>query len=387
MPSTRRQFLAATAVSVGLAGCLSAQQPAGELQNVDGRWPMDGRDAGHTRRADGAPTDPETVWTRDFGGVRSTGAPAVSGGRLYVPADAVTDESRSRHRLYALSAATGETRWHVPLRVDLNGSPAVSGDRIVVSGRRSLERGRVVCFQSRYGEEQWLLDVDARLTAPPTVDDGVVYVPDWRGTVHAVGVANGSVLWSRRVGGDDGGRTFTEAAALHDGTLYLGSQSGNTGVVALDADTGEMEWRVSTGAVTGGPVVDDGLVLVQSHSLLLALGTDGAERWTVNLVEDRAEPLAVDDEHVYVPAGETLRAITRDGEESWRDDEFDGRVGYPTVAGNSVLALGAGRIRSLAAASGDEKWSTTVDGASEVIVTPEGLFLPTSGGRVAALGE
>lgn len=386
MPSTRRRFIAATAASAGLAGCLSEYRAAGELGSVDGRWPMDGRDAGHTRRADDGPADPETVWEQEFDDVRSAGTPALAGGRLYVPADAVTDQSRSRHRLYALSAATGETRWQVPLRIELNGTPAVSGDRIVVSGKRSLERGRVVCFQSRYGEEEWLLDVDARLTAPPTVDDGVVYVPDWSGTVHAVGVTSGSVLWSRRVDADGGGRTFTEAAAVHDGTVYLGSQSGNTGVVALDADTGEELWRVSTGAVTGGPVVDDGLVLVQSHSLVTALGTDGTERWSFNVVAAGTGPMAVDEQHVYVPTGEALYAVSRNGEESWRDEPAGGQIGPPTVAGDSVLRRTDAGVASLGAADGEVEWAADTDGTGQVVVAPGGMFL-SDDGRVVALGE
>jgi len=278
-------------------------------------------------------------------------------------------------------------RWQVPLRIDLNGSPAISGDRIVVSGTRSLERGRVVCFQSRYGKEEWLLDVDARLTAPPTVDDGVVYVPDWSGTVYAVGVTSGSVLWSRQVDADSGGREFTSAAAVHDGTVYLGSQSGNTGVVALDANTGEEQWRVSTDAVTGGPVVDDDLVIVQTHGLVTALETDGTERWAFNLVGDRPGPVAVDGEHVYVSGGEMLYAMTRDGKESWRNEAFDGRIGAPTAAGDSVLATDDDQIRSLSATNGDEDWSTAADRVGELIVAPEAMFISGASGRVTALGK
>lgn len=388
MPSpTRRQFLAATAVSAGLAGCLGERRPDGELDAVDGRWPMAGRDAGHTRHTEAAPVDPDTVWVRELDGVRATETPALAGDQLYVPADAITDESRSRHRLYALAATTGETRWHTPLRFDVNGSPAISGDRIVLSGKRSLERGRVVCFQSRIGDEEWLFDVDARLTAPPTIDDGVVYVPDWSGTVHALGVTGGSVLWSRQVEMGQDGTSFTEPVAVDDDTLYLGSSAGSTGVVALNADTGEKQWHVSTGAVTSGPVVHDGLVVVQSHSLLVALGTDGSRRWSFNLVEQNDGSIAVDDRHVYVASREALVAITRDGEESWRYRASDGEVGSPTVAGDSVVFSSGGKIRSLSTANGDEEWSTAADGGGEVIATPDALFISASGERVAGLGE
>jgi len=216
---------------------------------------MVGRNAGHTRRVAAGPTNPETVWTSELDQVRGAGTPAVSNGQLYVPVDAISDTARHRYRIHALSAATGDERWQVPLRSEPNAPPAVSGDHIVVTAQRALEQGRIVCFQTRYGNEDWLVDIDAKLTAAPTIASGIVYVPDWRGRVHALSISDGSVRWSQHVDADSGGRTFTEPAAVLDETLYLGAQSGKTGVVALDATTGDTVEKKSTQAVTGGPVV------------------------------------------------------------------------------------------------------------------------------------
>jgi outer membrane protein assembly factor BamB len=389
MPSTRRQFLATSAVSVGLAGCLDRGLPEGAFDRVDGQWQMDGRDAAHTRRVEAGPTDPSTVWGRELDGVRAVGTPALSGGRLYGPADAVTPESRSLHRLYSLDAATGDTHWWVPLRIDLVGTPAVSGDRIVVSGKRSLEAGRVVCFRARYGEENWLYDVDARLTAPPTVHDGVVYVPDWSGTVHALSVTDGSVLWSSRVGNTDGrgSMTFTEPVAVDGDAVYVGSNAGVTGIVALDADSGAELWRAPADSVTGGPIVSDDLLVVRSHGLLLAYGTDGRRRWEYNLVDGISQPMAVDGDHVYAAGRETLYAIDRDGKRSWAYDAPDAGVGSPTVAGDSVVLRGTDRLTALSVGTGEKQWSATPAGRGEAVVTPEALFVEAGDGRLLALGE
>lgn len=352
MPSTRREVVAALGAGTALSGCLTAESPDGDLGTVGGEWAMDGRDAGHTRRVDGQPSDPEQVWRRELDGVRATGTPSLADGRLYVPADAASDDSRYRHRLHSLDAATGETRWQAPLRVDLNGAPAVSPDRITVTGTRSVETGRIVCFHPRYGEEEWLYDADARLTAAPTVAEGVVYVGDHDGRVHALGAVKGNVRWSRRV--DEGVRRFANAAAVADGTVYLGSRSGTTGVVALDAKNGGEEWHASTGSVTGGPVVHDGLVVVESHGLVTAFDTDGDERWSFNVPGDRFGPMAADDDHVYVPRRDALVAIDRRGERSWAYGPPDGEIGTPTVAGDSVLVRAEDRLVSLSAEDSDE---------------------------------
>lgn len=388
MPSTtRRQLLAASVASSLLAGCLTGSRPDGSLESVDGRWPMDGRDSGHSRRAGDAPSDPDPVWQRSLDGVRAVGPPALTGGRLYVPADAVTGESRSRYRLYALGANAGETQWQVPLRVEPNGSPAVAPDRIIVSGKRSVERGRVVCFRPKYGEEKWLYDIDARLTAPPTVANGMVYIGDWAGRVHALGALSGDVRWTQQVDADDGGREFTTAVAVDDGTAYLGSLAGNTGIIALDADTGEEQWRASTGPVTVGPVVDDGLVVVQSHGLVSAFGAGGSERWTFNVPAESSRPMAVDSEHVYIAGEETLYAIDRSGRAVWRDSGADGQPGTPTVAGDSVLLRSENRLRALRAADGTEQWTATPAGNGGPVVVPSGVFLQSTDGRLLALGE
>ncbi|WP_353634745.1 PQQ-binding-like beta-propeller repeat protein [Halobacterium sp. NMX12-1] len=177
MPSrTRRQVLATIGTaSAALAGCLTQSQPSGDLGDVEGTWPMAGQNASHTRQVNAIPTNPDSVWKIELDTARSTGTPALAGGRLYVPVDAITETARHRYRIHALSAATGNERWQVPLRSEPNGPPAVSGDHVVVTAKRALEQGRIVGFETQYGAEDWLVDVDARLTAPPTIANGVVY--------------------------------------------------------------------------------------------------------------------------------------------------------------------------------------------------------------------
>lgn len=212
-------------------------------------------------------------------------------------------------------------------------------------------------------------------------------MPDWRGRVHALSISDGSVRWSQHVDADSGGRTFTEPAAVLDETLYLGAQSGKTGVVALDATTGETQWRKSTQAVTGGPVVHPKGVVVQSHQLVIAFNTDGARQWSFNVVDGRVRPIAVDDRHVYVSAGNTLYAIGWGGEESWKFKPAKKQVGTPTVAGNTVLVPSEEQLISLSRSTGEEQWTASPEGAGCPIVTPEAIFLPGPDGTVIALGE
>jgi len=390
MPSlTRRHVLAAAGTTgVALAGCLSCSAPSGDLGSVEGSWPMVGGNAAQTRQSPDGPTDPDSVWTASPDDARGAGAPAVDGGRLFVPVDAVSDDARYRYRLHALAAATGEEHWQVPLRSEPTGPPAARGSRVAVTTSLALERGRVVAFDTESGEERWLVDVDARLTATPTLDDdGVVHVPDWSGRLHAFRLSTGDELWTRAVGDGDTDRSFARPAAVADGTVYLGSQSGETGVVALDAATGDQQWTASTPRVTGGPVAHDGGVVVQCNQLLVAFATDGSRRWSVNVPGRTAGPLAADDQHVYVPGRTALVAVDWSGTKAWVFDPEDDRAGTPTVAADDVVVHGEGSLTALDAESGAEQWTTTTDdGSGGVAVTPEAIFL-TAGGDVTALGE
>lgn len=387
MPSiSRRDTLALVgSTAIGLAGCLSGGSSSGDLGSIEGDWPVVGRDVGHRRWVRDGPSDPSQVWSTELGDARGAGTPAIANERAYVPVDAVSDRARQQYRLHALDATTGEERWHVPMRADPNPAPAVSVDRVVVTTRRSLEQGRVIGFDTKYGEEEWLYDIDARVTAPPTVSVGTVYVPDWAGQIHALSAADGSVKWARQVDPEGADREFTEPVAVHDGTLYVGSLSGRTGVIAVEARTGEERWSRSTDVTVAGPIVDDELVAVRTHGSVTAFGTDGSERWTFSVPRDDWQTMAMDDKHIYVPARDALHAIHRDGEHAWSFDAADSRIGAPTILGETVAMRVDDELVGLSRDDGHRQWSVEVEGSGEVVGTENALFLAESGGHVTAL--
>ncbi len=388
MPSiTRRRTVSLLgASSIGLAGCLSRDSATGSFKAVTGEWPVNGRGSGRTRSVNEGPTDPTTVWTIEFDDARATSTPSIADGRIYVPVDAVTDRSRHRFRLYALEARTGDEHWHVPLRADPNGAPAIGSGRIIASAQRRTDSGRIVAFEDRYGREEWVYDIDARVTAAPMIADRTVFVPDWGGCVHALSLADGMVRWSRQVGANERDHTFPSPTAVHDETLYVGSYSGRTGVIAVDAATGDELWTQPTGRVLAGPVVDEGLVVVRDDGVVSAFETDGTERWAFSVPGGYGTPIALDDQHVYVPTRDTLHAITRGGEKAWTYEPADERVGPPTVVGDEVLVDEEETLTALRQADGTTQWSVETNGSGDAITTPDAIAMSGPGGRVTALG-
>ena len=127
----------------------------------------------------------------------------------------------------------------------------------------------------------WAGDLDSHrgIEATPIVVDGVMYVSSTWSRVMAFDARTGEKLWTfdpqvRR----DRMRVLccdivNRGVAVWDGRVYVGTLDGR--LVAIEADTGEMDWQVQTAdtdrpySITGAPRVVKGMVLI---------GNGGADR-------------------------------------------------------------------------------------------------------------
>ena len=108
------------------------------------------------------------------------------------------------------------------------------------------------------------------VSGTPTVADGVAYIDDWTGTLHAVKAATGKQLWSTKIPGG-----FIVGAPAVDGDGVFAS-SGHT-LYRFKKSTGAKVWEVSTNEhplsqINASPVVVDGLVLQGVASITDAMG-------------------------------------------------------------------------------------------------------------------
>lgn len=230
-------------------------------------------------------------------------------------------------------------------------------------------------------------DIDARVSAPPTVAAGTVYVPNRAGVVHAVDAASGTVAWRRRLGADGRSPILGTPVAVAGKTAYVGSLGDPTGVLALDAGSGEPRWTAETGRVAAGPAVVGGRVVVRGAGRVTALDRTGERRWSVRVPDGRGRAVALDDRRTYVPTYGGVVAVDRDGETAWRTTLGDGRAGPPVVAADTVLVRGRGRLTALARATGDERWTVAVAGSGRPVVTPTAVLTPADEGRLVALAD
>ena len=130
---------------------------------------------------------------------------------------------------------------------------------------------------------KWQFQTAGDVSATASVDDNVVYFPDWGGYMNAVNKNTGVLVWKHKVS-DYTGYVANPAYGITDDIardtpaidakgkqIIFGDQAGYHGgqlgyVMAVDSKTGDLNWKTQVGSVftivTQSPVVDDTTVYV-----------------------------------------------------------------------------------------------------------------------------
>ena len=164
-----------------------------------------------------------------------------------------------------------------------------------------------------------------------------------------------------------GGALAFRPALDHRGTLYL--PSADRFLYAVDP-AGTERWRFPLGSrPSASPVVAyDGTVLAGTASgRLWAVGPDGRARWSFTAPSRPAlTPALGQDGTIYLPAGDTLFALSWRGQELWRYRLKAEAAGAPAVGPEGAVYLATGDRRLLALdPSGERRWEAALPGAGE----------------------
>ena len=219
----------------------------------------------------------------------------------------------------------------------------------------------------------WSMRDNSRWVPTPIVANGLMYVSEGSGRVTAFDVLSGDVAWTYT-------RSYPEdieksqALGRHRGVSVLGDTvyfgAADAVLVALDAQTGEQRWEVSTGDYTTGlghshpPLVADGKVV------LGFAGGDRSGRGTV--VAHDAET----GEHIW-----TTYTVPRPGEpgyETWTEREVPplGGLAWSTISYDPELGLiymGTGQ---------PTPWASTLRGPGDALYTNCILALDIDTGEI-----
>ena len=244
-------------------------------------WPMYGRDPQRLRVASGVTVRPpfRKLWIAG-GRTLLEFPPAIGYGRLYLAnGDGV---------LGAFSTRTGKRAWYYKSGRCVASTPAVEQGTVFETflnrppcNASKVTNGELVALRIGFGKLLWRRRIGPSESSP-LVDNGTVYVGDWRGKVYAFDAKTGAQRWVYTTGGQIKG-----GVALAAGRIYVGSYDHH--VYALSARTGRLIWKTSAQGRLGGagtfystPAVAYGRVYIGStDGKMYSLGaTTGKIRWS-----------------------------------------------------------------------------------------------------------
>jgi len=270
--------------------------------------------------------------------------------------------------------------WTAPVNGAISATPVIA-EGIVVVGSYD---GTVRAFNPDSGEEVWSYDTGAAVPEPnlqisigvtgsAAIVDGVVYVGDATGTLHAIDAASGTAIWTNEPD-EQPAASIWSSPVVHDGVLYTGiasvaKEEGFRGVVvAVDAASGETIWEhfVTPEGTDGGGVF--AVPAIDAERGLLYVGTQNAYSADVEDAGDVMSLLALD-----LATGDKVWAFSglpEDGSATVADDiAFSASPNLFTAEINGqdrdLVGNGqkSGRFWALDRESGEIVWSTDVSAA------------------------
>lgn len=207
----------------------------------------------------------------------------------------------------ALDAATGAERWRGEVNAEVTAPPAVGQGAVLV---RSND-GRITAFDAASGERRWFWSTQAppltvRGADTPILGPGYVFTGNDDGSLVALGLQDGRVLWSLPVAQQEG-RSELERLADVDGTpvldgttLYASSYREQT--VAVDAPTGRPLWEEDHGSAARIGVSADKVVVADRNGIVWGLDkATGASIWQQDaLARRKLGGVAIHGDHAVV---------------------------------------------------------------------------------------
>lgn len=250
---------------------------------------------------------------------------------------------------------------------------------------------------------------DARLTAPPIIAYGRIYVLDSETTVRAFDAATGDEQWERELTpeDEDADEGLGGGVAFENGRLFAATGFGT--VFALDPATGEPIWTTDVGVpVRAAPTAARGrlFVITSDNQLVAMAGEDGAVLWRHRGITESAGILAATSPAVSGPvviapysSGELYALRLENGNPIWNDSltrtgnmtsltELSDIAGRPVIDRGRVFAVShSGRMVSIDQRTGERVWTRNIAGVQTPWVAGDYVFLVSTNAQLVALSR
>lgn len=201
-----------------------------------------------------------------------SGGITVDGSTLYIGSE--------RGAVYALNAADGKTSWKTQVTGEAMSRPVVSDGLVLVH----QSNGILQALDQQTGAIKWSVNLDIpslslRGESAPAVAYGGAIVGGDNGRVSAVILNQGQIIWQQRISQPSGA---TEIDRLSDvdttpiianNVVYALAYNGS--LTAMDLRSGQVIWKRDVGGVKNIIVEGSNIYVVDQDDRVIALNTDG----------------------------------------------------------------------------------------------------------------
>lgn len=285
----------------------------------------------------------------------------------------------------------GEAYWEYSLRGPVTSSPTVVDGIVYIGAGTSGERdGTLYAVDADSGEEVWEQPRNGSeyqgefISGAPKVEDETVYVAVSEGSavdeqmrVYALAASTGDIEWTFPDTDEDGYGGWSESSVtVGNDRVFFGETSGS--LVALDKETGELEWEVNPARqIRSAPLYNDGTIYIGSDegdaldpdgNLYAYDAETGEQEWVFTEPGREIQSAAtVSDGTIYVGSNDgSLYAVDpTDGTEVWSFDEPDEAVSWSPTVANGILYVGGtdsggfdsdGALYAIDTETGEAEW-------------------------------
>ena len=228
------------------------------------------------------------IWSVDLSqrtGFLSANLSALLSGGLTISDDKIFIGTE-RGTVIALNKEDGQVAWDVEVAGEALSKPTVSNDLVMVH----TSNGQLQALDVNSGEIKWTVNMDTpslslRGESAPAVAFGAALVGGDNGRVSAVLLSQGQLIWQQRISQVT---SSTEIGRLNDvdmtpiiddGKVYAIAYNGT--LAALDMRSGQILWKRELGSVNDMVLSGDNLYLVDQNDRVLSVRkSDGVTLWT-----------------------------------------------------------------------------------------------------------
>ena len=299
-----------------------------------------------------------------------------------------------RAGIYAQGAINTQWPSHGPpelWRQQVGGGYAsmVVADSLVFTIEQRRRREVVAAYRLEDGRQVWEHSWPSRFSesmggdgprATPTWDDGRVYALGGNGDLFCLAADDGAVLWRRNILKDARAPNLTwgmsaSPLVVDDSVVAIPGGGNGKSVFAYDKHTGEIRWSaLNDKAGYASPQVATlagrrQLLIVSGQRVLGASLDDGSllwsHAWRTSYDANCAQPLVVDEQHVFVSSGyghgATLLKISANDagysvEEVWFNRNMKNKFNSSVLVDNVVYGLDEGILAAVDVWTGERLW-------------------------------